>query len=150
VVATYRRLNPDYEPADVLFSATTDAGFFKNSVTEADRKAAQTGADTYFYFFNWDTPVDGGKWRVPHALEIGMVFDNVAYSESMSGLGADAQAMADIMADTWLAFARTGNPNNARLPQWPAYNAETRPMMVLDLNPQVVNNIHGEERALFE
>jgi para-nitrobenzyl esterase len=94
--------------------------------------------------------VDDGKWRVPHALEIGMVFDNVAYSTSMSGVGPEVQAMADIMADTWLAFAKTGNPNNDRLPHWPAYDLENRAMMVLDLTPEVVNNVHGEERQLFE
>jgi para-nitrobenzyl esterase len=150
VIATYRRLNPDYDPADVLFGATTDRGFFQGSVTQADRKAMQGGANAYFYLFNWDTPVQGGKWRSPHSLEIGMVFDNVANSASMSGTGEDAHAMADIMADTWLAFARTGDPNNDQLPNWPAYNAGTRPMMMLDLSPQVIDDFHGEERALFE
>ena len=150
VIETYRRLNPDYDPADVLFGATTDRGFLRNSVTQADRKAMQGGANAYFYLFNWDTPVQGGKWRSPHALEIGMVFDNVANSASMSGTGEEAQAMADIMADTWLAFARTGDPNNEQLPNWPAYNAGTRPMMMLDLSPGMVDDFHGAERALFE
>lgn len=150
VIETYRRLNPDYDPADVLFGATTDRGFLRNSVTQTDRKAMQGGANAYFYLFNWDTPVQGGKWRSPHALEIGMVFDNVANSASMSGTGEEAQAMADVMADTWLAFARTGDPNNEQLPNWPAYNAGTRPMMMLDLSPGMVDDFHGAERALFE
>jgi para-nitrobenzyl esterase len=150
VIETYRRQNPQFDPADVLFSATTDAGFFRNSVTQADRKAMQGGANAYFYVFNWDTPVQGGRWRSPHALDIGMVFDNVANSASMSGTSESAQAMADIMAETWLAFARTGDPNNARLPEWPAFNAGTRPMMLLDLNPRVVDDFHGVERKLFE
>jgi para-nitrobenzyl esterase len=31
----------------------------------------------------------------------------------------DAQKMADIMSDVWIAFARTGNPNIKTIPEWP-------------------------------
>jgi para-nitrobenzyl esterase len=150
VVAEYRRLNPDYGPADVLFTATTDAGFFRRSVLLADRKADQAGAPVYFYVFNWNTPIDGGKWGAPHALEIGMVFDNVAHSKSMSGAGENQQAIADIMADTWVAFARTGDPNNPHLPDWPPYTSGERQMMVLDLLPRVAGDVRGEERKLYD
>lgn len=117
---------------------------------QATRKVEQGGAAVYLYLFNWDTPVGGGKWRSPHALEIGFVFDNVANSESMSGVGEEQQRVADIMADTWIAFARTGNPNNPKIPQWPPYNVDARPVMVLDESPELVNDARGPQRALVD
>ena len=149
IIAEYRRLRPGYSPSDLFFAATTDSRFLRGHVLEAERQAALGGAPVYFYVLEWETPVDGGKWRSPHALEIGFVFDNVAKSESMSGIGSDQQRIADLMSEAWLAFARTGDPNNALLPQWPTYDAVKRASLVFDLELTVVEDWHGTERALF-
>jgi len=150
VITQYRRINPDYSPSDLLFTAATDAGFLLRSVQIADRKADQAGAAVYFYMLNWETPVQGGKWRSPHALEIGMVFDNVAKSTSMSGTGEEQQAIADMMSESWLAFARSGDPNNSVIPHWPPYTREQRSMMLFDIVPEVKIDPHGEQRSVFE
>ena len=117
---------------------------------QAARKVAMGGAPVYMYLFNWNTPVQEGMWRTPHALEIGFVFDNVAKSESMSGMGEEQQRVADVMADSWIAFARTGDPNNGLVPQWAPYNLETRPVMVLDETPELVNDPRGEQMRQFD
>jgi para-nitrobenzyl esterase len=149
IIAGYRELQPESGPTDVFFEATSDARWLAGHVTLAERRVAQGGAPTWLYLFDWNTPVDGGKWRSPHALEIGFVFDNVAYSESMSGTGEEQQRVADIMADTWIAFAKTGDPNNAQIPAWPAYDLEQRPVMVLDATPERVDDARGAQRALM-
>ncbi len=150
IIAGYRALQPEASAADVYFEATTDSRWLAGHVQQAERKVLQGGAAAYLYLFNWDTPVDGGKWRSPHALEIGFVFDNVANSESMSGSGPEQQQIADMMADTWIAFARTGKPDNPNIPAWPAYNLETRPVMVFDTTPMVINDARAAQRALFD
>jgi para-nitrobenzyl esterase len=150
IVQTYRQMHPQYNPSDVFFAVTTDSRFVRAHVAQVERKAQQGGAPAYFYMLDWDTPVDGGKWRSPHALEIGFVFDNVAKSESMSGGGPEQQRIADLMSTAWIAFARTGNPNNPLLPKWPAYDVTTRPSLVFDLEPTVVNDVRGKERRLFD
>lgn len=150
VIASYRQMHPQDTASDVFFAATTDSRFLRGHVIQADRKAEQGGAPVYFYMLNWDTPVDGGKWRSPHALEIGFVFDNVAKSESMSGVGPEQQRLADLMSESWLAFARTGDPNNALVPTWPTYEPQERQAMVFDLEPTVVSDPRGAERRLFD
>lgn len=150
IITGYRKLEPEANPSDIFLEATTDARWLAGHVFQATRKVEQGGAPAYLYLFNWDTPVDGGKWRSPHALEIGFVFDNVANSKSMSGVGEEQQRVADIMADTWIAFARTGNPNNPRIPEWPPYNVDSRPVMVLDESPELVNDARGAQRALID
>jgi para-nitrobenzyl esterase len=150
IVQEYRQLHPQYDASDVFFAVTTDSRFVRAHVAQVERKAQQGGAPAYFYMLDWDTPVDGGKWRSPHALEIGFVFDNVAKSASMSGVGPEQQRIADLMSTAWISFARKGDPNNPLLPKWPAYDAKTRPSMVFDLEPTVVNDIRGKERRLFD
>jgi len=150
VLQTYRTLHPKYDATDTFFAITTDSRFVRAHVAQVERKAQQRGAPAYFYMLDWDTPVDGGKWRSPHALEIGFVFDNVAKSESMSGVGPEQQRIADLMSSAWLAFAKTGNPNNASLPRWPMYEVASRPSMVFALEPKVVKDVRGQERRLFD
>jgi para-nitrobenzyl esterase len=149
VIEGYRALHPDIDAPNLLFEAMTDNGFLRGSITLAERKAAQHGAPVYSYFFNWDTPVDNGKWGSPHALEIGFVFDNVAKSESMSGIGEEQQAIADMMSEAWIAFARTGDPNHAGLPEWAPFDAERRATMVIDSQPALIDNPRGRELDLL-
>ena len=150
VIEEYRRLQPESNPSDIYLEATSYARWLAGHVVQTERRVAQDGAPTWLYLFDWDTPVDGGKWRSPHALEIGFVFDNVAKSARMSGTGEAQQRVADIMADTWITFARTGNPNNPQVPNWPAYNLQKRPVMVLNETPQLVNDARGAQRALID
>ena len=150
IVAGYREIEPEADPSDIFLEVTTDARYMAGHVIQAERKVRQGGAATYLYLFDWDTPVDGGKWRSPHALEIGFVFDNVANSESMSGVGEEQQRVADVMADTWIAFARHGDPNHAGLPEWPPYDLESRPVMVLGETPELVNDARAAQRALLD
>jgi para-nitrobenzyl esterase len=147
IIDLYRKNHADIEAPELFFMATADNSFFRGSVTVADRKAAQGAAPVFFYHLDWETPAMEGKRYVPHALDIGMVFDNVAKSESMSGTGPEAQAIADQMSESWLAFAKTGNPANPKVGDWPAYTAAQRNMMVFRTTPGVDVDIRAEERA---
>lgn len=151
VVDGYRALHPGINPKDLYFEVLTDhSGFGRGSFTLADRKAAQGGAAVYQYYLAWPTPVDDGKWAATHALDLGFVFDNVAKSESMSGVGEFQQALADVMSEAWLAFARSGNPNHDGLPAWPEYDATDRATMIFDDAPRVGNDPRGRERAIID
>lgn len=150
VIDAYKKSKPDIEAPELFFEATSDARFFAGSVTVADRKSAiPNGAPVYFYEVDWTTPVMGGKRYVPHALEIGMVFDNTAKSESMSGDPVAAQPIADMFSESWLAFAKNGDPNNAKVPMWPPYTAKQRNMMVFRDKPAVEVDVRAAERALL-
>jgi para-nitrobenzyl esterase len=149
IVREYRRWYPNYTPTDVFFAATTAARSWKSMVIECDRRAEQNGAPTWVYHVNWASPVDGGKWKAPHALDIPLVFDNVAYGSSQTGGGADAQAVADAMSEALLAFARSGNPNHRGMPPWPKYELKDRPTMVFDVPTRLENDPRGNERKLF-
>jgi para-nitrobenzyl esterase len=85
------------------------------------------------YQLIWETPAGRGQLKSPHALEIPLDFDNVEKARSFVGRGEDPQVLADQMSEAWLAFARSGDPNCAAIPQWPAYDAETRATLMFAL-----------------
>jgi para-nitrobenzyl esterase len=148
VTAAYRRLYPNYSPTDVFFAATTAARSWRGAVIEAELRARQ-GAPAHVYELDWRSPLDGGKWGAHHTLDIPLVFDNVAAKGSPSGAGAEAQGLADMMSSAFAAFARSGDPNGAGLPTWPAYGLERRETMILDVRPHMADDPRGAERRLF-
>jgi para-nitrobenzyl esterase len=152
VIADYRRIYPDYSPADIYFAATTASRSWRGQVIEAERRAVQpVGKDhTWVYEFDWCTPVNGGRMKAPHGLDIPMVFDNVALMPQMTGNSPDAQLVADQMSEAILAFARTGNPNNPRIPNWPTYDLGRRATMLFDRVAKVGDDPRGDERRMFE
>jgi len=103
------------------------------------------------YRLDWKTPVEGGRLKTPHALDIAFVFDNVERSTSFTGPETqETKRMADLMADAWIAFARTGNPATSALPKWPGYDTQTRATMIFDLEPKLVNDPDKAERELLQ
>jgi para-nitrobenzyl esterase len=128
-----RRTNPGKDNTYLYQLIVSQAEFRDGLETVAERKAAQGGAPVYLYYFTHHTTARGGKLRAPHTLEIPYVFDNLAGAEPIVGPITSAdQELATTVSETWVAFARTGNPNNPRIPFWPAFNPETRPTMIID------------------
>ncbi len=149
LVAALRAAYPDYSPTHLICAVQTVMMMWANSVTLAERKAAQGAAPVYMYLLTWETPVARGSLKCPHALEIPLVFDNVEAARNFVGRGEEPQAMADQIAPAWLAFARTGDPNAAPLPHWPAYGLTRRATMVFDLTSRIENDpLAGVRRVL--
>ena len=149
VIATYRRLYPRDNPAQRLIAATTDSNFRVRSLAVAQRKVAQGKAPVWMYSFEWETPLFEGRLGAPHALDVPFCFDTIDLTNA-TDLSPGAKKVAATMSSTWIAFARSGNPNNETIPHWPAYNAAERPTLVLDVQPSVQNDLRGEARRLWQ
>ncbi|WP_139792296.1 carboxylesterase/lipase family protein [Henriciella litoralis] len=150
LVAGYREIFPDQTPTELLFTIVSDFRYGHNAVLQALRKSEQGGAPVWLYLFDWQTPVAGGRLKTPHALEIPFAFDTLENSESMVGDPAAAQPVADQMSEAWISFARFGDPNARGLPHWPAYNAETSPVMRINTESKVETGYFARERAILE
>jgi para-nitrobenzyl esterase len=86
----------------------------------------------------------------PHGVEVPFVFNNVAVGGPLISQRADALALAEIVSTAWVAFARTGNPNIPRLPQWSPYSTERRDTMLLNNLCRVVQDPDREARLAIE
>jgi para-nitrobenzyl esterase len=148
VVSAYRQMYPEYSPSDVFFAATTAARSWRGAIIEVEARAAQ-GAPVYAYELDWKSPLDGGKWGAPHTLDIPLAFDNIDKKGSLTGTSMDAQKLADQVSEAFIAFAKTGNPNTAAIPQWQPYQLPRRQTMVFDVQSRVVDDPRGRERELF-
>jgi para-nitrobenzyl esterase len=153
VIDLYRKTDPGLSPYELCVLIQTDSGMGLNSIRLAERKSAAGGAPIYLYNFNWDTPAEGLK--SPHTLEIPFVFDNIKIAKLLTGAGPAAFALSNKVSDAWLAFARTGNPNNVPskesggLPKWEPYDEKNRATMVIDNESRLVNDPLREKRLLL-
>ena len=149
LIPALRAAFPGYTPSHLITAAETMKGYWIATVLQAERKVSQGAAPVYAYLLAWETPVDGGKLRSHHALDLPLVFNNVEASRNMVGPGPDPQRVADSMSSAWIAFARTGNPNANGLPSWPAYDLKSRATMVFNVTSKVQNDPYGEIRRIL-
>ena len=89
------------------------------------RIIAGLGQPAYEYRFSYVAESMRKQWTgAPHATEIPFVFDTVQARYGKDLTTAD-EATAQAANAYWVNFAKTGNPNGGKLPEWPAYKADT-------------------------
>lgn len=171
IIADYRKWYPAYSPSGVFFAVTTAFRSWHGMVIESERRIQSynqrnpppvpgetfnvIGSPTWVYNFTWKSPADGGKWGAPHTIDIPFAFDNLDLAASMVSADGihpspEAQRLANAYADTLIAFARHGNPNNPSIPQWPNYNLDLRPTLLWDTRIQIEDDPRHNERLLMQ
>jgi para-nitrobenzyl esterase len=150
VIAGMRKIFPASDASDIYFRVATYRYFRKDAVSQAGRKFKDRGAPVWMYRLDWESPVEGGKWKALHAVDVPFVMDTVAATSSMIGIGSEQQRLADFMSEAWIAFARTGNPQTKMLPKWPTFNTTRRATMIFNVTPRVADDPDSAERRLLE
>jgi para-nitrobenzyl esterase len=147
VIADYRRQSPKASPYELATNITTDASAM-SSIRLAERRAALHKAPTYLYVFAWETPVMG--LRAPHTIEIPFVFNHIDSSASMVGsVTPPMRTLEAQSAGAWASLARNGNPNHKGLPNWPAYSADQRAVMIFNSPSHVETDPTSEVRKII-
>lgn len=136
-----------YPEGNVLDLMETDYTFRPFVVDQASARTNIGNAPVYMYLFTWTSPVMDGIFRSTHCMEIPFVFNNADLHASMTGGGKEAIKLAEIMSGAWISFARTGNPNTDRLPEWPAYSDENGATMIFNNTCEVK---YGHDRELVK
>jgi para-nitrobenzyl esterase len=148
-LAFYQSMQPEESPFYLMANVLSDLGAWYPTGGLAEGRAAQASAPVYHYVLGWETPVMGGRFRSPHMLDLPLMFDNVDRMPRFLGDGPEPQRLADQMSETWLAFARTGDPGNAAIPQWPRYSSADRASLFFDVNSKVVEDYKAPIRRFW-
>ncbi len=101
------------------------------------RLNAKAGVEDSYLWFNTHAPPapprpDGTAMGAYHGSELPFVFRTQRLID-LPWTAAERQ-LSDTLSDYWINFVRTGNPNGAGLPNWPAYSDAQ--VMELSLTPQ--------------
>ncbi len=99
------------------------------------RLHAETGeSSVYLYRFERQPPFPAASpyagWGAAHFAELWYMFDHLGQAD-WQWQDAD-HALAETMANYWTSFIKTGNPNDSRTIQWPAFAAKTQELLILD------------------
>jgi para-nitrobenzyl esterase len=148
VLAMYRNEDPKASPFIVNARVITDTSFRRNAYTMADRKATQAaagGSPVWSYLWTAPSPAFGGRYGATHGIDVSPSMHDIRFP--LMGPSADSLRLADQLASVWVSMAASGNPNNPRLPHWPAYDATTRTTMVFG---EPTNPVNDPRRAFRE
>jgi para-nitrobenzyl esterase len=149
VIEAFRQAHPEATPWDLWILIATDHPRGAYTRELAKRKAAQGASPAFVYRFDWETPEGGGHMRSPHTVEIPFVFNNIKIAGPLISKMPGAYALAEKVSASWVAFARTGNPNTSQLPKWPAYSAKSRDTMLFNNDSRVEPDPdHGPRLAM--
>jgi para-nitrobenzyl esterase len=145
----YRDAYPDVAPFLIQARIATDRGFRHNTIKQTELKAAQPGAPAYYYLWEWPVKAYNGQFGAVHGVDVGAAVHD--YRGPINDIGnREGKLMVERFAAVWTGFAKTGVPNSALTPEWPAYDLDQRATMIFDLDTRVGNDYRREFRLLWQ
>jgi para-nitrobenzyl esterase len=144
----YRARYPQKSAFLIQAQIDTDSAARRSAVTQAERKSAAGKAPAYMYLWTFASTGFGGKFGAVHGTDVSATFDN--YRDGVGGTGSEEErALWARFATTWVTMAREGSPNNSKIPNWPAYDANQRATMIFDREVRVENDPRSEIRKFW-
>jgi para-nitrobenzyl esterase len=128
VLSLYRNEDVTASPFRIQARFDTDEKFRASALTQLKRRAEQ-GAPTWSYYWTSPSPAYGGRYGVPHGIDVGPSLHDVR--GGLNGASVESVRLADELASAWVAFAAKGDPNNPKTPAWPPYALPRRTTLVL-------------------
>ncbi|MFW9943080.1 MAG: carboxylesterase/lipase family protein [Candidatus Thorarchaeota archaeon] len=129
-------MNPQKSPFKHWSTILSDSMFKIPTIRQMEAHLKHQ-SDVYCYIFSYESILSGTAF---HTLEIPFVFGTIniadVYHESIK-INDKSEKLAKIMMDTWLSFARTGNPNHKGLPEWKPYDLSKRSTMIMGIKPEL-------------
>jgi len=123
--------NPHSSDADAATATKNimrDSLFAWSTWAWARLQSSKGRGAAYVYYFDHRTPQTPNG--APHASELRHVFRTLDGRDGTPR--PEDTAMSELVSSYWVNFAKTGDPNGARLPKWPAFTESAQQAMVFD------------------
>lgn len=138
LVELFKKAYPERNPVDIM---TMDF-IFRLPEIDYIRLRSKGNSCTWSYLFNLDMPVDGG--RTPwHCSDIPYFFHNTQLTPYTQEKGV-TERVEKLIFDSVMAFAKTGNPENPEVPNWPACAPGKESTLVIGKETAVKENFDHE------
>jgi len=138
-------------PYEVLNAISTESSFryHTRNIIEAQ---LDNSSNVYSFLFTYKTPLQGGIFGATHALEVPFVFGTLDDIEIGIYPKRDEinTKISEQMMDSWISFARIGNPNHEGIPEWPTYDIKNRSTILFGNETKVERDPLREERLAIE
>jgi para-nitrobenzyl esterase len=147
VLDEYQRLYPMW--GDTVVQIASDAIMRFPAIRLAEAVSAHQ--PVYMYLFTYRSNSTYEHFGSAHAMDLPFVFGTVNFPEVIVFTGRDPRRyeLADKVMDSWIVFARSGNPTLPSGPQWPAYDPVKRSTMELGPEIRVVEDPLSEQRKVW-
>ncbi|MCI4644602.1 MAG: carboxylesterase family protein [Hyphomonadaceae bacterium] len=141
IINTYKEAHPELSPGLMICRIMGDypLGIHSNDIAEAKSKLG--AAPAYAYQVSYGSAVETSYGYVidsPHSIDVALAFDITETRPDMYGDTPGTLEAAANVSSTWISFARNGDPNNDRLPDWAPFSMPDRPTMMLDTTCELV------------
>lgn len=111
---------------------------FRGPEIDYVEKRTAVNENTYVYLFNQNLPLNGSSlpW---HCADVPFFFHNCELVP-MTQMEGVTEKLEEQIFSAAMAFARSGNPNNPSIPQWPSSTPGSQQVMIFDENTRCLEN----------
>lgn len=140
----------DTRPIDIWAAISTDRMFRIPAIRTAECHLAHS-RNVWMYRFDYPSPALDGRLKACHSLDIPFVFGSyeLPAMRRFCGTGSKVEKLSTFVMASYLAFAKTGNPNVDAELNWPTYDLESRATMTFDVRSSVENAPLDRVRSLW-
>ena len=140
-------------PSEIYSAIVTDSFFRVPSIRLAEMQS-KNQPDTYMYMFTYPSPIRDGSLGSVHAIEIPFVFGTLDMPRNVDfklfpASDKETEGLSAKMMDSWISFARNGNPNHKKIPEWAQYKND-RATMMFGKDVKITNDPYGKQRSVWD
>ncbi len=143
IVDAYAKNFPEAKPVELWSMILSNR---QRVVSIADAKSSQSSTPVYMAWYGWQPPLFDNRMRAFHCDDICFWFYNTDRMLTHTGGGKRPKALSEKMAKSLISFMQKGDPNGGGLPTWTPYSKENGETMILDDEPELLNDPDREAR----
>jgi len=139
------------DPEAILMAFYTDLEFRISAIRLAEEQSIHN-PNTYMYLFTYPLKFQGREVGAIHGGDGGFMFGTLDYPNIIGQIedSEDAKVLSEKMMDSWISFAKTGDPNHEGIEEWSRYEKVNRKTMMLGKETKLADKPMEKQRIAWD